>query len=170
MTRCLRFRDLEKAEDIANMFRQKTELRSTRFGIKFRESSPKKQLSVQKKVHILWRPHLQALFKILGCSAKVSLQRLNGMGKLKQAPSNHHFASINHLNNVRGKFCNVRSSFSNKHKLLIFTVFSLGETNALIIFAVEYNLLISTGTFALRFDLVPSQMSVSPVICMIDKM
>ena len=53
---------------------------------------------------------------------------------------------------------------------LKFIVFSLGETNALIIFTVEYNLLISTGTFALRFDLVPSQMSVSPVLCIINKM
>ena len=37
MTRCLRIRDLEKAEDIVNMFGQKTELRSTRFGVKSRE-------------------------------------------------------------------------------------------------------------------------------------
>ena len=93
------------------------------------------------------------------------------MGKLKQlAPLNHLFVSINHFNNVGGKFCNFRSSFSNKQKLLIFTVFSLGETNALIIFTVENNLLVLTGAFALRFDLVPSQMSVSLVLCTINKM
>ena len=40
--------------------------------------------------------------------------------------------------------------------LLIYTAFSLGETNALIIFIVEYNSLMLTGTFALGFDLVPS--------------
>ena len=42
VTRCLRIRDLEKAGDIVNMFRQKTELRGTRFGVKFREISRKK--------------------------------------------------------------------------------------------------------------------------------
>ena len=92
------------------------------------------------------------------------------MGKLIQAPLNHLFVSINHFNNVGGKLYNFRSSFNNKHKLLIFTVFSLVETNALIIFTVENSLLISTGAFALRFDLVPSQMSVSLVLCIIIKM
>ena len=42
VTRCLRIRDIEKAGDIVDMFRQKTELRSTRFGVKFREISCKK--------------------------------------------------------------------------------------------------------------------------------
>ena len=36
-----RIRDIEKAVDIANMFGQKTELRSKRFGVKFREISHK---------------------------------------------------------------------------------------------------------------------------------
>ena len=81
MTRCLRIRDLEIAEDIVNMFGQKTELRSTRFGVKFRE---KKQLSVQKKVRFLGRPHiLQPFSKIKVAQQKSSLQRLNGMDKLK---------------------------------------------------------------------------------------
>ena len=92
------------------------------------------------------------------------------MGKLEQPPLNNHFVSINHFNNVGGKFYNFRSSFSNKRKLLIFTVFLLGETNAMIIFTFEYNPLILTGTFALRFDLDSSQISVSPVLCIINKM
>ena len=43
MTRCLCIRDLENTEDILNMFGQKTELRCTRFGVKFREIARKKQ-------------------------------------------------------------------------------------------------------------------------------
>ena len=42
VTRFLRIRDIEKAEDIVNMFGQKTELRSMRFGVNFREISRKK--------------------------------------------------------------------------------------------------------------------------------
>ena len=91
------------------------------------------------------------------------------MGKLKYTHLNHHLVSINNFDNVGSKFYNFGSSFSHKRKLLIHTVFSLGETNALIIFIVEYNPLISTGTFALRFDLVPSQISVSPVLFIINK-
>ena len=82
---------------------------------------------------------------------------------------NHHYVSINHFNRVGSKFYNFGPSFSHKRKLFIYIVFSLGETNALIIFIVEYNQLMSTGTFALRFDLVPSQISVSPVLCIINK-
>ena len=85
---------------------------------------------------------------------------------------NHHFVSINHFNSVGSKFYNFGSSFSHKRKLFIYTVFSLGERNALIIFIVECNpliLLISPGTFALRFDLVSGKISVLPVLCIINK-
>lgn len=58
---------------------------------------------------------------------------------------------------------------SNKRKLLISAVFSPGETNALIIFIVEDNALISTETFTLRIDFVPSRMPGSAVLCTINK-
>ena len=48
VTRCLRIRDMEKAGDIVNMFGQKTELRSTRFGVKFREISRKSNDQLKK--------------------------------------------------------------------------------------------------------------------------
>ena len=81
MTRCLRIRDLEIAEDIVNMFGHKTELRSTRFGVKFREISRKKVIISSKESPFPWASaYFATFFKNQGCSAKVFFTKVKWHG------------------------------------------------------------------------------------------
>ena len=73
MTSCLRIREIEKDGDIVNRFGQKTELRSTRFGVKFLAKSRQKVMISSKESRF---PRASEV-----AQQKSSLQRLNGMGK-----------------------------------------------------------------------------------------
>ena len=85
MTKCLRIRDLEKAEDIANKFEQKTESGVHDLCEISRNFSQKAIISSKESPFPRASAYFASFSKILGCIAqqKSSLQRLNGMGKLK---------------------------------------------------------------------------------------